>query len=113
MHQPAADRPCPHYEMTVQSPPIRRQPYCFYVPLSDLLQTSRKFPPLSRRVELEATSLDSTLASPSSSYRFLLSGAPLDGVFNILKEFWPDVNHLNLPRKVLIKSLFVETVSMA
>jgi hypothetical protein len=42
----------------------------FFIPLNDLLQTYRKFPPPSRRVELEATSLDSTLASLSSNVRF-------------------------------------------
>jgi hypothetical protein len=36
------------------------------MPLNDLLQTYLKFPPLSRRVELKATSLDSALASLSS-----------------------------------------------
>jgi hypothetical protein len=35
----------------------------------------------------------------------------LDGLFNIVKEFWADVNHL-IPRKALIKSARLKTVSM-
>jgi hypothetical protein len=48
-------------------PPTPSGVVLLFMPLNDLLQPYHKFLPLSRRVELEATGLDSTFASLSSS----------------------------------------------